>query len=272
MPMRTSMEWARLSPHEMVFATASHAWLEPFEREQSAWGIMVGPGSVETTQKLLDGAIGAAFSAASPAPPLSRTRWAWRLAGMYHLTHRTTPLMHEAARRFTAAGRASLAAWAERKALEERGHDRLALRDLEALGYAADAVVTRVVPPIAARLVRFFEESVRAADPIGCVGYAYALERLATTVREEDIRRVEEMLPPGVRATRCLRMHSAEGGDPDHVDEIVALVAGLSGPERTQVAVACHRAARLCFEAPRDGHPSDEAIEAALRGHKRTAA
>ncbi|MFT3771364.1 MAG: hypothetical protein QM820_38610 [Minicystis sp.] len=268
---RTSMEWARLSPEEMLIATASHAWVEPIEGA-SAWGIMVGPGSVATTQKLLDGAVGAAFAAASGAPPLTRTRWAWRLAGTYHLTHRTAPLMHEAARRFAEARREALADWAEQKAAEERGHDRLALRDLEALGYAAEGVVASVVPAMTARLVRFFEESVRAADPIGCVGYAYALERLATTVSAADVRRVEAILPPGVRATRCLRVHSAIGGDPEHARGIVALVATLSGPERTQVAVAAHQAARLCFEAPREGHPSEEAIEAALRGHARTAA
>lgn len=270
-----TMEWARLSPVEVLVATASQAWLEPADEESGApIGIMVHAGSDATTAKLLDGAIGAAFpgSSATPPPPLTATRWAWRLAGMYHLTHRTTPLMLEAAKRFAAARRTALAEWAEQKAREERGHDRLALRDLEALGYASEAVVASVVPPIAGSLVRFFEESVRASDPIGCVGYAYALERLATTVREDDIRAVEAALPAGVRATRCLRIHSAIGGDPDHAREIVALVASLSGPERTQVAVACHRAARLCFQVPRGGHPSDAQIEASLRGHVRPAA
>jgi len=50
------------------------------------------------------------------------------------------------------------------------------------------------------------------------------------------------------------------------VVETVAMVADLTGPERTQVALACHRAARLCFAPSPGGHPSDAALEAALRG------
>jgi hypothetical protein len=266
----TPIEWARLTADEMLVATAREAWVEPAGAGSS--GVMLGPGSRATTRKLLDGAIGAAFAAAEPGavPEVTRTRWVFRLCGMYHLTHRTAPLMIQAARRFARAGRTALADWAEEKAREERGHDRLALRDLAELGYPAEAVAA-VVPPIAGSLVGYFEETVHAEDPIGCVGYSYALERLATTVRAEDIRRVEAVLPPGSRATRCLRVHSAEGGDADHVVETVALVAGLTGPERTQVALACHHAARLCFATPPGGHPSDDALEDTLRGLRRAA-
>lgn len=264
----TTREWARIAPHEMLIATASQASVEPLDCHASL-GVMLGPGSVETTRKLLDGAVGAAFSAPVAAPPrLTLTRWAFRLVGMYHLTHSTAPLMDEAARRFASVGRRELATWAEDKAHEEHAHDRLALKDLRALGYAAEELVRELVPTTAGRLVAFFEETVRALDPIGCVGYSYALERLATTVGEDDIRRVEALLPAGTRATRCLRVHSAVGGDALHVRETVDLVARLSGPERTQIAVACHRAARLCFEVPPEGHPTDEAIESVLCRHR----
>ena len=261
-----SIEWARLGDGTLLVASSAQAWLEVMPGEETE-GVMSGPGSLRTTRKLLDGAIGAAFAAATPAavPPLTKTRWAWRLAGMYHLTRSTTKWMGVASRRFAAQGRDALAAWADQKAREERGHDRLALRDLELLGYDAACVVTCVLPPTAMRLVRYFIDTVRAADPLGCVGYAYALERLATTVGREEIEEVEALLGPGFRATRCLRMHSAIGGDPHHVDETVAVVAELSGPERTKVARACHQAARLCFEAPAEGYVTDEEIERALR-------
>src|SRR6185503_2553531 len=137
-------------------------------------------------------------------PPLTKARWAWRLCGSYCTTHATPGLMAEAAARFGATGRAALARWAEQKAREEQGHDRQALRDLAALGYDAERAVAALVPPTAAALVRYFTAAVRAEDPIRCVGYAYALERLALRQDAAYIKRIEAMLPPGVYATRCL--------------------------------------------------------------------
>jgi pyrroloquinoline quinone (PQQ) biosynthesis protein C len=160
--------------------------------------------------------------------------------------------MAEAAARFGAAGRGALAAWAAHKARDERGHDRLALRDLEALGYDAERVVEALVPPTAAALVAYFGEAVHAADPVRCVGYAYALERLALGQTEAYVKRVEAMLPAGVYATRCLRVHSAVGSDAGHVAETIAMVAGLSAPERAEIALACYETTALCY-APKGG-------------------
>jgi hypothetical protein len=266
-----TIEWVKLDSGRWLLASASHAWLAT-DAGEFAGRAMPAKGSLATTRKLLDGAVGAAFTArgAAEVPVLTLTRWAWRLAGMYHLTSSTTPWMREAARRFADQGRDALAAWAEEKAREERGHDRLALRDLEDLGYDAPRLVRALMPETATRLVHFFMGTVRAADPVGCVGYAYALERLATTVREDDIRRVDAILPPGSRATRCLRMHSAVGGDPSHVEETIAVVAGLSAAERSAIALACYEAARICFEPPRHGFTSDAEIAAALHDLVRT--
>lgn len=211
---------------------------------------------------LLDRAVAAAFVYARPAavPPLTATRWAFRLAGLYHLTHSTPALLGLAAARFAAAGRDILAGWARERAREEAHHDRLALRDLRDLGYDAARLVEVVRPAAAMRLVEFFAGSVRAADPIGCVGYAYALERLAMTVREPDIRAVEALLPRGTRATRCLRVHSAAGSDGDHVADTVLAVARLTAAEQTQIADAARATATLCFTPDPAGPPSDAAI------------
>src|SRR5690606_10344775 len=109
-----------------------------------------------------------------------------------------------------------------------------------------------------------FTRCVHAPDPIGCVGYAYAIERLAMTVREADIRAVEAVLPAGVRATRCLRVHSAAGSDGDHVADTLVAVAQLSPGEQAQIAEAAGEAARLCFIPEPGGPPSDAAIAAIL--------
>jgi pyrroloquinoline quinone (PQQ) biosynthesis protein C len=171
--------------------------------------------------------------------------------------------MREAAARFAAAGRDGLARWAAEKAREEQGHDALALRDLRDLGYDAEALVRAVVPEAQARLVRFFERLVRADDPVGCVGYSYALERLALEIGPDEIARVEAALSPGVNATRCLRVHSAAGSDREHVRETVDLVATLSPDERSRVAAAAHETAILCH-ARYEGEPHDEVTLARL--------
>ena len=99
-------------------------------------------------------------------------------------------------------------------------------------------------------LYRFSD--LQAEDPIRCVGYAYTLERLAMSVDEAALRAVERMLPPGVQATLCMRVHSAVGSDAIHVAETVnAAGHGLAGlfsddelrrmvkRERIQIGVLC---------------------------------
>lgn len=269
--MTIAIEWAEVAPGRVVVATADRAWVHApvFTGQPDPFAIaMDGPGSLATTRRLLDGAIGAAGRGAPrPAvgPALTPARWAWRLAGYYRTTHATPLLMAAAAERFAAAGRDALAAWARDKVREETGHDRLALRDLAALGYDSDRLVEHLAPPTAAALVRYFEARVREDDdPIGCVGYAYALERLALERGADDIAAVEAMLPPGVVATRCLRVHSATGSDAAHVEDIVRLVAGLAAPERARVARACYETAAIYCTPPAGGFITEEALVASL--------
>jgi pyrroloquinoline quinone (PQQ) biosynthesis protein C len=264
--MTIAMEWAEVAPGCIVVATAERVWVHTpvFNGQPDPFALpMEGPGSVETTRRLLDGAIGAAGRAVRRlAPPaLTPARWAWRLAGYYQTTHATPRLMAVVAERFAAAGRHALAAWARDKVGDETGHDRLALRDLAALGYDAARVVDALVPPTAAALVRYFEARVlEDDDPIGCVGYAYALERLALERGAADIAAVEAVLPPGVMATRCLRVHSATGSDASHVEDTVRLVAQLAAEERGRVARACHETALIYCTPPADGFITEDAL------------
>lgn len=264
-----ALGWAQVTADLVVVATPERAWAhavvpgldDPFARPMAR---PVGPATV---RRLLDGAIAAAAGRAPPgppAPPLTPLRWVWRLAGYHCTTHATPPLMTEAARRFAVDGRDALADWAETKAREEAGHDALARRDLEALGYDAAAVVEALVPPAAQALVAHFGATVReAADPIGCVGYAYVLERLAVLRDAGAVATIQAALPVGVDATRCLRVHSAVGSDAAHVEETVALVATLTAGEQTRVTAACFATA-LRFHAPAGAAPSDEALAALL--------
>ncbi len=262
-----------VAPHHVVVATPQRVMLhrprltDPWDGYSSP---MTGAGHPVTTRGLLDGAIASATSEKSlPKPPSSLLGWVWRLVSLYHTTHATPRLMAAAAERFAAAGREVLAAWSREKVREETGHDTLALRDLAALEFDAAALVASVVPRRAGALVDWFEQLVHgASDPIGCVGYAYALERLAAERTPDYVARVQASLGTPVDATRCLRVHSAVGADVAHADEIVALVAGLTAPERTAVAVAAHRTARILFD-PGLTEPVDAAsLDATFRSFR----
>jgi pyrroloquinoline quinone (PQQ) biosynthesis protein C len=260
------IEWAQLTAETVVIATSERAWLrrlDAFVSDDAFAQPMGSAGSLETTRNLLDGAIGAAQKMVSPEgsrPQLTEARWVWRLAGYYHTTHATPQLMAEAAARFAAAGRHALARYALEKVRDEGGHDELALADLRALGYCAEAVVAELVPPTAAALVDYFARCVRAANPVGCVGYAYALERLAVTNGRDYIRQVEAALPSGVRATRCLRVHSAASADANHVEDALKVTAALSAEDRRYVARACYETALITCSPPPGGHITESAL------------
>jgi hypothetical protein len=239
------VEWVSVAPDRVVVATSAGAWhhrLRPGDPWEAFAEPMTGPGTPETTRNLLDGALASAGRRSGPlVAPQGVDAWVGRLISLYHTTHPTPGQMRVAASRFAAAGREPLASWAREKVVDEHGHDRLALRDLEALGYDAAALVGALVPRRAAALVAMLDAYVRAPDPIGCLGYAYALERLAAERTEAYVSAVQASLP--VDATRCLRVHSAAGSDVSHVDDLVAAVAGCSAPERVAVAVAVHATA-----------------------------
>ncbi|HVK65634.1 MAG TPA: iron-containing redox enzyme family protein [Polyangium sp.] len=246
----SDITWARIAEGKIVVATSARAFLH--EEERAFGGPFSvppeGPASLAATRNLLDGALGVAQreGAAPPRRELTLAGWIHRLAGYFHTTHATPRLMIEAAARFEAEGRAALAAWAHEKSRDEHGHDALALRDLASLGYDARALVAAHVPETAAALVDFFTSLVRApGDPARCVGYAFALERLAATRSAAEVRAVQAVLPSGVDATRCLRVHSAAGTDADHVDDIVTLASGLAHGEREAIARAAYETTRI---------------------------
>lgn len=223
---------------------------------------------IAQTQKLLDRAIAYAWHTVKSdrrPPKLTPIRWVWRMAGAYHSSRHTTRLMEEAAGRFAAPGRQSLAEWATRKAKEEAGHDRLALLDIQSMGYDAEAVVQALVPSAVKAWLDYFIQSVQAIDPIDCVGCSYASERLGTFQGEEYIQSVKALLPPGIHATRWLQIHTGVGSEVKHVEETVEIVAELTPQECIRVARACYETALLRFAPPKKGYISDEELQNVLK-------
>lgn len=258
------IEWAQITPNKVVVANADRGWLyQPRSIEDRFARPMEGAGSFATTRKLLDTAIAAAKVAVksnSRPPALTATRWVWRLAGAYHLTSPVPRLLKDAAIGFAANGRGDLKSWALEKLEEETGHDRLALLDIQSLGYDAEAVVKELVPPAAVALMDYFTRSVQDDNPIDGVGYTYTMERLSLGIEKEYIQKVEALFPSETNTTRCLRVHSAVGADASHVDENVTLIARLSADERTRIARACYETALMLFSPPPGGYISDEEL------------
>jgi hypothetical protein len=222
------------------------------------------------TQKLLDGAILAAWNDSppieeQPLPALTAARWVWRLAGSYHTTHSTPALLRRVAERFVSTGQWNLAQWASEKAVEEQGHDQLALLDIRAMGYDPMTVVNQFIPSAAKELVNYFSMQVEAADPIGVLGYSHTLERLAMRVSSSTIQNIESILPKTVDATRCLRIHSSFGADADHVKENVEFISRFSLSEQHSIAISCYETAKMCFTPPQEGHISELELQHCLR-------
>lgn len=254
-------QWVQLG-QEVLFATERAAWIRPAALTPAAFVTPMppsAPSSRASTRALLDGAIAAAERAARPrsAPPMSGHRWAWHLLAQWHSAHRSLALLAEAVERFRHAGRDDLAAYARHKLAEEEGHDQLPLDDLRALGYDADALVDSLAPdPAITEGLRYAETALDGAHPTEFLGYVYAIERRVIRIPRDWFVALERVLPPGVDAASSLRAHATDL-DHGHVAEAIDFFAGLPGPDRTSLAVGCHRitqirCAGMCGPQPQD--------------------
>lgn len=272
----SQLEYVILSDNQFILATVDRVWVYSrdsiYDRQFSTQLSNTNTiKDIRILQKLLDTAIVLGKRAASlkqKPPTVSLPIWIWSLISQYHLTHPTPKLMREAAKRFDFKGQEFLAEWAEQKAFEETGHDRLALQDIRSLGYRAEAVVNAFMPPSAKLLVDYFVNCAQASDPIGVLGYSYTLERIALAVEKKHIQVIKATLPSGVDATRCLRVHSSLGSDVEHVEETLKTVAKLTQDERNQIALTCYETAKLYFSSHYNDFPSTTELQHKLQSFK----
>jgi hypothetical protein len=212
---------------------------------------MTGSGSLGSTVGLLDGAINLGFAGieknlASPAPTVAG--YAIALIGAYHTSVDTPRNLLRAARRFEELGRPNVAAYLEERAREETGHDRLALKDLRALGLPGERLVANFIPEGIKPLCKRFDELCAEDYPIGSVGYSYCLERIAALKQASDIEKVKAICPDGIDATRFLRSHSSLGSEAAHVQETIEFVASLPADDRIKVVQETYESAVIMAE------------------------
>lgn len=265
-PGSNQLEWAVLAPGVGViihpngrFGIQRPSFLQnglPFTESRLAT-----TATPTSTRALLSGAMLAGFGGTphqrfTAAPTLPGV--IHDLCAVYHTTHATPTMFRRAVATFTRQGRTAHAAFAAEKLREETGHDQLALKDLEALGLPARQLVEIIRPTTALALVEHIDHISQREDPVGGLGYQYVLERLALRVDQAHIDAVQAVCP--VHATRCLRVHSAVGADADHVEELVAFVAGLPVTERDDIARETYRTAAIVARGWREPPPSEAAI------------
>jgi hypothetical protein len=212
---------------------------------------MTGAGAAGSTVGLLDGAINLGFAGiekrlARPDPTL--VNYTVALVGAYHTSVDTPRNLQRAARRFNELGRPEVGAYLEERAREETGHDRLALKDLRALGLPAERLVANFIPEGIKPLCKRFDDLCVQDYPIGCIGYSYCLERIAALKQKTDVEKVQAMCPDGVDATRFLRSHSGLGSEVTHVEETIEFVASLPANDRISVVQETYESALIMAE------------------------
>ena len=212
---------------------------------------MTGVGAVGSTVGLLDGAINLGFAGiekrlARPEPTL--VGYIVALVGAYHTSVHTPRNLQCAAKRFSELGRPEVAAYLEERAREETGHDRLALKDLRALGVPGERLVANFIPEGLKPLCKRFDDLCVQDYPMGCIGYSYCLERIAALKQKTDIERVKALCPDGVDATRFLRSHSSLGSEVTHVEETIGFVASLPANDRISVVQETYESALIMAE------------------------
>jgi hypothetical protein len=245
------IEWVAVSDEALIAADCdgNSICIDITDELRPLFREMNTPGTPASTRALLDGAIARSFEGREP-PPLRMTlsRYVLDLVSAYHNSTRTPGHFRRAAQRFAGIGRPDLASYLEKHAREETGHDRLALKDLNALGYDAENLVRNLVPDGVRGLVDLFDRFVDGPYPIGTIGYSYAFERTALIKGQSEVDAIVALCPPGVDAVRFLRSHSSLGSEASHVEDLVEFIAGLPASDRIQIVQAAHRTARVMFE------------------------
>jgi hypothetical protein len=229
---------ARLRDDLWLAASPTRAWLSTAAPDTTQQ--ITAPA----VRSLLDGALAAASVHGAlrelPSSPTTPALRIWRLVGYYHLTRSFTLSLEFAAERFAAEGQLALADWARARARERQQHDACVLRDLKSANVDPARALAALRPHPAERLVAWLRTNV-VADPIGCVGYAYAIEHLA------------------------VELGAVELHDTDLCDQTVALLTRLSATRCEGIVRAAFELACRCALSLADSYP-DEAVIAERLG------
>lgn len=265
---KTTVEWIVLPGNVTLVATDTRqTWRFPLAPSMPFAFEMTGPGSAVSTAALLNEAVALGFGESDPVDSdeiATLPQYVYGLVSSYHNARRTPRNYRAAAQQFRSIGRPEVAEYLEVHALEETGHDRLIVKDLEALGLPAQKVLSDLVPEGAKILVDLFDAYSFSNYPMGCIGYSYCFEYSAALKPKSLVDATQALCPPGVDASRFLRTHSSLGSEVGHVEDLIAVIAGLPARDRIEVVKAAYETARQTSIIRREARQSDDAILAQL--------
>jgi hypothetical protein len=207
---------------------------------------MTGEGTLGSTAGLLNGAVALGFHRDVGGFELSIAslpKYVFDLVGAYHNAERTPGHFRRAARRLRELDRLKMAAYLERHAREETGHERLILKDLCELGLPAERIVANLVPEPVQPLCELFDRLAASDYPVGCIGYSYCFESIAAMTQKSDIDALAALYPEEIDASRFLRTHSSLGSEVSHVEDLVKFIAGLPASDRIEIVSATYETA-----------------------------
>jgi len=252
-----TVEWVVLSEGNTIVARETgDSWFidvrdkdatVPFTRPMS------GRGSRGSTGALLNGAVALGLSIEGELKQRAITlpQYIFDLIFSYHNARRAPGHFRKAADCFRALNRPEIASYLETHAREETGHERLAVKDLRALGLPAERIVANLIPSGMKPLCDYHDSLASSDYPIGCIGYSYCFEYTAAFKGRSEVDAIEVLWAPGIDASRFLRTHSALGSEAGHVEDIVDFVSGLPASDRTEIVRVTYRTALALAEGLR---------------------
>jgi hypothetical protein len=270
--IKGTTEWVRVSENITIISreTGEFWFLDPGQHaDKVPFGRpMTGNGTRGSTAGLLNGAVERGFighrnDLGENTPSLAR--YVLDLIGSYHNARRAPGHFSRAAKRLKELNRPETASYLETHAREETGHDRLALKDLRALGLPAEQIVANFVPEGWQPLYEIFDRVSASEYPIGCLGYCYCFESTAAMKHKADIEALQAICAEGVDASRFARTHSGIGSEADHVEDLIDLIASLPASDRIEIVKVTYDTALALADNVRDGLISDAAILAKIQ-------
>lgn len=249
---RATTEWVAVSDRIAVVSCATgEFWvvelsgqgdIDPFATP------MAGEGTPRTTAGLLNGAVALGFhtdEATFAHPTASLPKYVLDLVGSYHNAERTPRHFRKAARRLRELGRLEIAAYLEKHAREETGHERLILKDLCELGLPAERIVANLLPEPVQPLCELFDRLAASDYPVGRLGYSYCFESIAAMTQRSEIDALAALYPPDIDASRFLRTHSSLGSEVSHVEDLIEFIASLPASDRIEIVSAAYETAAI---------------------------
>lgn len=180
--------------------------------------------------------------------PLNRNTYIAMLTAAYVTAGATSKFFPVAVQRCKLNGYDFEAEFIAEKLREETGHDRLAIADLRALGYDVVRLVDSLPLERHQRLSKMLRSLCQSEHPVSCLGYAFTLEYFASFRDADFLKKIDGVTPIQTKANRTFSVHSGEGADADHINELFCFIDDMRRELFVEVLAATMQTAEILAE------------------------